>query len=464
THEITVVDPLNEIGAYLRDAIPDTIENDVVFLYQHPDYDINVSYQTNSLYIDNEGKVTKDAENRQVTINIHVTLGNRSKTFYKSAVVTMIAVETQLANTRAWFKNLALVSNEEGLLPEVDGVYGRSIFWIGSDPGMIINQHLFPSLEAKTVKLQAFFTIAHRKYLYEYEYISKGVNPMEKLSALKRFMDGYFPSIAGKRLNLPYEEEVIITQSLVYPNTINRMRPGTGLVGKKMPGGVKYIVIHDTGMSGATGTAVGVKDYIHAQANSVTGRVASWHYTIDDKDCFQHVPDDEIAWHAGDGSSAYGSTYFNKEYQAWSIGGGNQNGIGIETCINQGGNYQRTLQRTAKLVASLLIKHHLGLDAIKQHNDFSGKNCPAVIRSSSGRWSEFLKMVEWHLMMNSFDANYSVKTSISNPSAIGKDGIVKQNLINDENVLLSFDITLGIDVLHYEYHVLAKGMTTSEKF
>lgn len=463
--EISVFNPLDVIGTYLKDAIPSTIDQDVLFLEDHPDYQFSVTYETNSDYIDNEGKITKDAEDRYVTIAIMIALGEQTKTFYKSVVISCIDIETQLQNTKDWFSEVVslTVNQEEGMLPSTDGVYNRPLTWVASDPGMIVNQSLYPSMTQKDVKLVVFFSIDNRKHQYEFSYTSQGVSEMDKLQALNRFMDGILPSVATNRINLPYEQEVVVTPSIVYPNTINRMRPGTGLIGQKMPGGVKYIVIHDTGMSGANDTAVGVKDYFHAQANSLTGRVASWHYTIDEKDCFQHVPDDEIAWHAGDGSHAYGTTYFNTDYQAWSIGGGNQNGIGIETCINQGGNYQLTLQRTAKLVASLLTKYHLGLDAIKQHNDFSGKNCPAVIRSSNGRWSEFLKMVEWHLMMMSFEEPYSVKVTISNDQAIGYDGNVNQQLINDETVSINFALTLGSAVLQYDYEVIAKGMTTNEK-
>ena len=37
-------------------------------------------------------------------------------------------------------------------------------------------------------------------------------------------------------------------------------------------------------------------------------------------------------------------------------GTGNNNGIGIEMCVNQDGNYEGTLANNAKLVASLMLK------------------------------------------------------------------------------------------------------------
>ena len=49
-------------------------------------------------------------------------------------------------------------------------------------------------------------------------------------------------------------------------------------------------------------------------ANAGEG-IVSWHYTVDDHEIYHHLPDDETAYHAGDGMEK---------------NGGNMNGIGIE--------------------------------------------------------------------------------------------------------------------------------------
>ncbi len=465
-YTVTVIDPLEIIGSYLKAAIPDEISENVDFLTVHPLYEMTVIYQTNSDFITNEGIVTRDQTDRYATVSLTVTYQDRTKVFSKSVKILMIPADTQAANTNQWImENVGMVvSAESGTLPVTEGVYDRSLVWLGSQPGMIMDGQLFPSLNPTAVKLMARYVIANQKYQYEFDYPSEGVSEMNKNEYMNNFFSHLFPTIASNRINVPYEEEIVVTQSIVYPNTVNQMRPGVGTAGQKMSGGVKYIVIHDTGMSGAAYTAVGVDSYIHAQANSLSGRVASWHYTIDDADCFQHVPDDEIAWHAGDGSHAYGTTYFNNDYKAWCIGGGNQNGIGIETCINFGGNYQKTLRRTAKLVATLLDEYGLGLDAVKQHNDFSGKGCPAVIRSSVGRWEEFLKMVEFQLFLLQLDGPVSFHLAIDDPEAISYNGIVNQDLINDTIVSLNLAVNVNGVSSAYDYQITASGMTASEKF
>jgi integrase/recombinase XerD len=50
------------------------------------------------------------------------------------------------------------------------------------------------------------------------------------------------------------------------------------------------------------------------------------------------------------------------------------------------------VKRTAKLVSELLDEFNLTLIDVKQHNWFSGKDCPQVMRSQN-RWNEFLELV-----------------------------------------------------------------------
>jgi hypothetical protein len=137
---------------------------------------------------------------------------------------------------------------------------------------------------------------------------------------------------------------------------------------------IKYIVIHETGNAGRNANAASHNNYLHTQAGS---QKKSWHYTVDDREIYYHIPDNEIAFHAGDGLTQ---------------DGGNQNGIGIEMCINPESDYEQTLKNTAKLSAMLLKTYDLPIDSLKKHEDFSGKHCPDHLLSE-GRWDEFVAMV-----------------------------------------------------------------------
>ncbi len=97
---------------------------------------------------------------------------------------------------------------------------------------------------------------------------------------------------------------------------------------------------------------------------------------MDDKEVYQHIPVDEIAYHAGDGSRVAGTFWGTDNV---NIGGGNMNGIGIETSVADDGDNYRVWQRTAKLVAQILVEYNLPLNHMKYHNHFSGKMCPQSI-------------------------------------------------------------------------------------
>lgn len=138
---------------------------------------------------------------------------------------------------------------------------------------------------------------------------------------------------------------------------------------------IHYITIHETDNTKKTSNAKAHNDYLHSNCWK---EQKSWHYTVDDHEIWHHLPDQEIGYHAGDNS--------RKE-------GGNRNGIGIELCVNQGGDFQRTMQNAAQLTAYLLRKYELTIDAVKKHQDFSGKECPQTIIQQQ-LWDDFLNMVQ----------------------------------------------------------------------
>jgi len=136
---------------------------------------------------------------------------------------------------------------------------------------------------------------------------------------------------------------------------------------------IKYIVIHET-----DNTAKGADAENHAKFLSENNKTStSWHYTVDEKEIYHHIPDDEIAHHA---ATEKGNLY----------------GIGIELCVNEDGKFEKTFENGAKLVAYLLKEYDLGINDIKTHNDFSGKDCPHNILRDN-RMDEFKNKVKSYL-------------------------------------------------------------------
>ena len=86
--------------------------------------------------------------------------------------------------------------------------------------------------------------------------------------------------------------------------------------------------------------------------------------------------------------------HWDSSYQTLANYGGNLNSIGIESTVNYGCDIYRVWMTLAKLIGTkLLPTYRLTLDKVKQHNTFSGKDCPETMRHAD-LWSYFMKMVE----------------------------------------------------------------------
>ena len=126
---------------------------------------------------------------------------------------------------------------------------------------------------------------------------------------------------------------------------------------------------------------------------------------------------------------------------AGSIGnyGGNNNSVGIEMCVNVSSDVYDTWQRTGQLVADILIRNGLGLDRVKEHNTWSGKNCPQSIRAGQ-YWNEFMKMVEvnYILMKDYKDVQITMKSN--NPEIVDNTGRVYNPPMTTTTI--SYDVTI----------------------
>ena len=135
-----------------------------------------------------------------------------------------------------------------------------------------------------------------------------------------------------------------------------------------------YITIHETGNADKGADAAAHGAYLDSDAGERD--MVSWHYTVDDHAIVQHLPDYETAYHAGDGKA----------------GPGNTTSIGIEICVNAGGDFEAAKANAAALVRLLMEEHGIPLDNVVQHNRWNGKDCPKTIRATAGAWEAFLAL------------------------------------------------------------------------
>lgn len=135
------------------------------------------------------------------------------------------------------------------------------------------------------------------------------------------------------------------------------------------------ITIHNTG--NPTSTAANERTWL---TNPTNNRVASYHIVIDAKEAIECLPLSEVGWHAGDGSG---------------VNSGNRTSIGIEICERDSSlaEYAQALTNAVHLVAKLLKERGWGVDRLRRHYDWSGKNCPRLM-NIDGKWTGWKQFAE----------------------------------------------------------------------
>ena len=136
------------------------------------------------------------------------------------------------------------------------------------------------------------------------------------------------------------------------------------------------IVIHETDNWNKGANALAHYNYwnTNSKANS------SAHFVVDDSNIIQLAELDWRCWHVGD----------NRGYSIYS----NDNTIGIEICVNAGGNYSKARQNCIDLVKHLLQVTGLKVTDVKRHKDVSGKKCPRNMIDNPSLWIDFKNQVE----------------------------------------------------------------------
>jgi len=195
--------------------------------------------------------------------------------------------------------------------------------------------------------------------IYSDEYVSlvwsgasAGLSPIRGFQIASRTSDG-----------VPTPPDLNITQSFIPIGAANRPARVNDML---------YVSIHETDNTSAGANARGHAYYLNDPSTTV-----SWHYTVDDTETVQHLPENEDAFHAGDGA-----------------GSGNRHSIGIEICVNEDGDFAKAVQRAIELTADICNRRNIPIANVVQHNHWSGKNCPRNIRAGVPfGWETFLHKV-----------------------------------------------------------------------
>lgn len=141
-----------------------------------------------------------------------------------------------------------------------------------------------------------------------------------------------------------------------------------------------YITIHETGNPSRGANAYAHSRYVKGDA--AAWLKVSWHYTVDDKEIWQHLPLIETGIHARAGNSV---------------------SIGIELCVNSDGDFEKTIKNAQWLTAKVMSDLDIRIENVVQHNRWDGKNCPRIIRSRTNGWNDFIMGVMLFLQPTTMD-------------------------------------------------------------
>lgn len=184
---------------------------------------------------------------------------------------------------------------------------------------------------------------------------------------------------------------------------------------KRRPGIVlkpTHITIHNTGCEN-----VPADNFRRSCLDPSQDKEVSWHYTVDEKEIIQHIPDNEVAWHAGDKV-------------------GNRCSIGVEVCERSGAE-----EKAIELVKYLMQKYNIPIERVVTHKSWSGKQCPRLILP---HWTEFITKCA---KVDATNIKILLNGVEKDVEAINKDGYnyVKLRDLADSKIEIGYD---GIPIVN----------------
>ena len=180
-----------------------------------------------------------------------------------------------------------------------------------------------------------------------------------------------------------------------------------------------YVTVHNTGNTASARNEAAYHNNNNAQV--------SYHVAIDDKEAVQLIPFNRTAWHAGDG-----------------MRNGNMRSIGIEICYSmdneysgpKSARYKAAEENAALYIAYVLKQYGWGMDRLKRHYDWSGKDCPHKMHATNS-YQAFRNRVQAHL--NALNSNVSkpAKKPVAKPKPANKPTSSKKSTATIVNEVIA---------------------------
>lgn len=140
--------------------------------------------------------------------------------------------------------------------------------------------------------------------------------------------------------------------------------------------------------------------------------------------------------------------------------GGNLNSIGIESAVNPESNLWYTWQRTAQLVAKLMLENDLDITRVKGHHFYSAKDCPQpLLENDLEIWWKFIEMVEHEYDMLTKYKDYQFTFELdTETTAVNNNGRVVEQPLYTEVVTYTVTIDNGTTSETITLSTIVEGM------
>lgn len=145
---------------------------------------------------------------------------------------------------------------------------------------------------------------------------------------------------------------------------------------------LKYVVIHNTDNFNSGATA---KAHASAQCAGHFQGMSAHFYVDDSKDniVYQAARLERGTWHVG---VNYGQNNLFSRVK-------NHNSIGIETCVQSGYSFNRSMKNLIQFVRFLMEKENISHENVFSHKDVCSKNCPSQILAKN-KWNYFKEKIK----------------------------------------------------------------------
>ena len=148
------------------------------------------------------------------------------------------------------------------------------------------------------------------------------------------------------------------------------------------------------------------------------------------------------------GTYLISNVWWSSSYRTLSNCGGNMNSIGMESEVGDNAELEVTCHHIAQLCADIIVRRNLalGLDAILQHNTFSGKNCPQTMREA-GRWPYFKKMCEAEYYAKKYLYEFKFELICSSPLIDSNGQVIK---FPDDATEITYQVRVTSQAYNYD--------------